>query len=53
MSGEELYLRLKDEGILVRHFKKERIKEYLRITIGTMDEMEALINTIKKILWEV
>lgn len=53
MSGEELYLRLKDEGILVRHFKKERIKEYLRITIGTMEEMEALIDTIKKILWEV
>lgn len=53
MSGEELYLKLKEKGILVRHFKKERIKEYLRITIGTMDEMKALIDTINKILREV
>lgn len=53
ISGEELYLRLKEEGILVRHFKKERIKEYLRITIGTMEEMEELIKTIKLILQEV
>lgn len=50
MSGEELYLRLKDEGILVRHFNKDRIKEYLRITIGTMDEMMILIEKIKKLI---
>ena len=48
INGKELYLKLKDSGILVRHFDK--IDRYNRITIGTMEEMEALINTIKEIL---
>ena len=48
INGKELYLKLKDSGILVRHFDK--IDEYNRITIGTMEDMEALINTIKEIL---
>ncbi len=50
MSGEALYLQLKNRGILVRHFSKERIKEYNRITVGTPQEMQALISTIKEIL---
>ena len=53
ISGEALYLELKERGILVRHFKSERIKEFNRITIGTMDEMQTLIATIKEILEEV
>ena len=52
VSGEELYLRLKDKGILVRHFGKERIKNYNRITIGTLEEMQALLSAIKTILGE-
>ena len=49
ISGEELYLKLKDSGILVRHFTAERIKEYNRITIGTMEQMEILVKKIKEI----
>ena len=52
ISGEELYLALKSEGILVRHFKKERIKAYNRITVGTREEMDALLSSIKKIIKE-
>jgi len=52
ISGEEYYLKLKDEGILVRYFSKERIKDFVRITIGTREEMETLINITKKILRE-
>jgi histidinol-phosphate aminotransferase len=52
ISGENLYLTLKQNGILVRHFSKEKIKDYNRITIGTREQMEALISTIKKILTE-
>ena len=51
-KGEDLYLKLKERGILVRHFGKERIKDYLRITVGSREEMEALINTLTQILEE-
>ena len=52
ISGEELYLELKRRGILVRHFTKERIKDYNRITIGTAEQMQALILTVQNILEE-
>ena len=50
IGGEELYLELKARGILVRHFTKEAIKEYNRITIGTMDDMKALVGAVSDIL---
>ncbi len=53
ISGEELYKRLKARGILIRHFTKERIKEYNRITIGTREQMEAFVGAVKEILKEL
>lgn len=50
ISGIRLYEELKEKGILVRHFNEERIKEYNRITIGTMENMKRLIKAIKEIL---
>lgn len=52
ISGEALYQKLKARGVLVRHFKKARISEYVRITIGTIAQMETLINCIEAILEE-
>lgn len=52
IGGEALYRELKARGILVRHFSKERIKEYIRITIGTAAQMEALFGTLREILTE-
>ncbi len=52
MGGEALYLALKARGILVRHFGKERIQDYNRITIGTQAQMEALMAAIDTIFWE-
>lgn len=52
LDGMTLYLRLKERNILVRHFNKERICQYNRITIGTEKQMQALITAIKEILEE-
>lgn len=48
ISAEKLFNYLKEKNIFVRYFNKPRISEYLRITIGTMEQMEALVNAIKE-----
>ena len=45
--GEDGLLR---RGVLIRHFDAERIKEYNRITIGTPEQMDRLVEEIKAIL---
>ena len=52
IGGEQLYLALKERGILIRHFSKPRIKDYNRITVGTRDDMETLVKEIENILKE-
>lgn len=49
-SGMELYRQLKENGILVRHFETPRLKDYNRITIGSREQMEKLMTTLKKLL---
>ena len=53
VDGETLYLKLKEKGVLVRHFNAERIRDYNRITIGNRKEMQILIDKIKEILGEL
>ena len=38
-----LYKNLREKGILVRYFDKDVLRDYLRITIGTDEEMRALV----------
>ncbi len=52
ISGGELYTRLREKGILIRHFSKPAIADYNRITVGSREEMEALIEAVKKIMEE-
>ena len=53
ISGEEVYLKLRDAGILVRHFTPENIKEYNRISIGTREQMDALLSALRVITEEI
>lgn len=52
MEGGALYRALKAKGILVRHFDAPRIADYLRITIGTPQQMAALVAAIQQIFTE-
>ena len=46
----EIFSELKEKGIYVRYWNKARIKDYLRITIGTQEEMDRLFSALEAIL---
>ena len=50
LSGAEYFNELRKRNIVVRYFSKERIKDYVRITIGSKEQMTALIEATDKIL---
>ena len=50
IPGKDLYLALREKGILVRHFDKPRLKDYNRITIGSREQMKALVKALTEIL---
>ncbi|HDS1681897.1 TPA: histidinol-phosphate transaminase [Pseudomonas putida] len=45
-DAAQLAARLREQGVIVRHFKQERIAQFLRITIGTPEMNQALINAL-------
>ena len=49
LSGEGMYRELRQRGILVRHFKSERIRDFVRITIGTQEQMVRLAQTMAEL----
>lgn len=53
IAGKALYEQLKTRGILVRHFDTPRLTDYIRVTIGSMEQMNAFIAATKEILEEI
>ena len=52
IPGKELYLQLKQRGVLVRHFDTPSLTDYNRITVGSREQMQTLVATISSILEE-
>ena len=50
LNGKDFYLALKERGILVRHFARPRIENFVRVTVGTPEEMEAFLAAAKEII---
>ena len=50
MGGMELYLALKEKGVLVRHFETPLLRDYNRITVGSDEEMDRFIDILSDIL---
>ena len=50
IAGKALYQALKDRGILVRHFHTPRLTDFVRVTVGSEEQMAAFIQTTKEIL---
>ena len=51
-DGQKLYTKLRERGILVRHFSKEKLDAYNRITVGSFEQMKALCDALEEILKE-
>jgi histidinol-phosphate aminotransferase len=49
IKGPDLFKALREKGVLVRHFDKPRINDYLRVSIGTDDDMDTFVNIIRAI----
>jgi histidinol-phosphate aminotransferase len=49
LDAGELALGLREYGVIVRHFKQQRIEQYLRITIGTTEQNAQLLAALKKL----
>jgi histidinol-phosphate aminotransferase len=49
-SGRMLYEKIREQGVLVRHFAVPGIEDFIRISIGTAEEMAALRNIVAEIL---
>lgn len=50
ISGNDLFTELRKRGVIIRHFSKERISDYNRVTIGSPEQMEVFLRETEDIL---
>jgi histidinol-phosphate aminotransferase len=48
--GADLAARLRERGVLVRHFRKPRIEDFLRITVRTEDQCSRLVDLTRSLI---
>lgn len=53
VSGETIFRKLRERGVIVRHFTKPEICEYNRITIGSREQMDILLRELDQIFAEL
>lgn len=53
IDGGQIYETMKRKGVLIRHFTKERIKDYNRVTIGSREQMETFIRVLGEVIEEL
>lgn len=52
VPADVIFKKLREKGVLVRYFNKPRINNFLRITVGTDEEMDILVSALTEILEE-
>ncbi len=52
-DGEQIYLKLKDQGVLIRHFSTNKLHEYNRITVGNIEQMSIFVDKLQEVLEEM
>ena len=52
VDGGRAQQRLRDKGILVRRFNRAPIRDYLRVTVGSAEEMAAFVQAVEEIIRE-
>lgn len=52
ISGQEYFAALREKGILVRHFSAPRVCDFVRVTIGSLEQMDAYLKATREILEE-
>ena len=52
ISGKVIYEELKKKGVLVRFWGKNKIEDFVRITIGTPEQMDVLFDKLEEIIKE-
>ncbi len=52
IGGEELYLKMKERGVLIRHFSDPKISDWNRVTIGTKVQMDIFLEKVEEIFRE-
>ena len=50
VPAQQIFTALKENGIYVRYWNKPRIDNYLRITIGTDEQMDAMLHFLRQYL---